>query len=493
MFFLEDLILYFFNHLFIFYAVALLLVYLIIAIISGFELNYYLKKNRNFDYHQMLSYDRLPGVTVIAPAYNEEKSIVENVRCLLSIHYPDYEVIIVNDGSSDSTLQLIIDNYDLIEVGVAVDLKLNTQPIKRIFKSRNVAFSNLIVIDKENGGKGDSLNAGINMSSKPLFMAIDVDSIIEEDAVLKMVKPFLEEEDGKRVIASGGVVRIANSCDIENGRIVKVNFPRYFLPTFQVLEYFRTFILGRMAWSKINGLLIISGAFGMFDKQLVIDVGGYDVTTVGEDLEIVVRMRRYMHEVAKQKYKVSFIPDPLCWTEVPSEFRTLERQRNRWTRGAIDTILKHSKLLFNPKYGRLGMISYPYWLLFEWLAPLIEFAGIVYFITLAFFGLINIKTFLIVILFIFSSAFIYSMWSIFFEAYTYNKYKGSRYLFKIVLFAMLEPFIYHPLNVYFSLKGNYDFFIKRNKSGWGVMTRTSFDADKETVIEAKEVVIEAKD
>jgi len=485
MLFLEDFILYFFNNLFLVYAILLLLTYFIIAIISAVELNYYIKKNSNVDYRQMLSYERLPGVSIVAPAYNEEKNIVDNIRCLLSIHYPDFEVIIVNDGSSDNSLNTIIEHYDLIKVNVAVDFKLDTQPIRGIYKSKNVAFDNLLVIDKENGGKGDALNAGINISSKPLFMAIDVDCIIEDDAILKMVKPFLEEENNKKVIASGGVVRIANSCEIENGRLVKVHFPTHFLPKFQILEYFRAFILGRMAWSKINGLLIISGAFGMFDKQLVIQVGGYDTTTVGEDLEIVVRMRRYMHEVAKQKYKVSFIPDPLCWTEVPSQLKILGRQRNRWTRGAIDTILKHSKLFFNPKYGKMGMISYPYWLIFEWFAPIIEVSGLIYFTTLAFFGLINLNTFFIILLFIFSSAFMYSMWSVFFEAYTYNKYKGNKYLLKVILFSFLEMVLYHPLTVFFSLKGNYDFFIKKNKKGWGVMTRTAFDSKKKIAVETK--------
>lgn len=223
----------------------------------------------------------------------------------------------------------MIEAFDLIKVDYAFETIIYTKRVRGIYKSRKSEFSSLIVVDKENGGKGDALNAGINISRSDLFMAIDVDSIIEPDAIVKMVKPFIEEEEGRKIIASGGVVRVANSCEINNGRIVKVVYPKNIWAKFQVLEYFRAFTLGRMAWSRINGLLIISGAFGMFDRELVLKIGGYDTTTVGEDLELVVRMRRYMHEVEKKKYRIVFIPDPLCWTEVPSSLNILGKQRNR--------------------------------------------------------------------------------------------------------------------------------------------------------------------
>jgi len=465
-----------FNSLFLIYACALFGSYIFIAIFSALELRFYLSKNKHVDYESMLSFERLPSVSIIAPAYNEEKSIILNIRCLLSIYYPKFELIIVNDGSIDNSMSKIIDYFELVKVDLAVDIYIKTADIRSIYKSLNSAYSNLIVVDKENGGKADALNAGINVSQSDLFLAVDVDSIVEPDAILKMVKPFLEEEKGRVVIASGGAVRIANSCEIEDGRIMKVNYPKKYLARFQVLEYFRAFTLGRMAWSKINGLLIISGAFGMFDRERVIKVGGYDTTTVGEDLELVVRLRRYMHEVEKRKYRVAFIPDPLCWTEVPVTYKILSRQRNRWARGAIDTIIKHKKMFFNPKYGLIGLVSFPYWVFFEWLAPIIQTIGIIYFSTLLFSGLLNTKLFLILLVFIFTFSIMYSISAVFYEAYTYNKYKDKHYIRQIISFSIFEMFIYQPLNMLFYLKGNYDFFVKKNEKGWGVMTRTGFDS-----------------
>lgn len=191
--------------------------------------------------------------------------------------------------------------------------------------------------------------------------------------MLKLIKPFLDSEE--KVIASGGIIRVANNCIIEDGRLVDIKLPDTFLARAQIIEYFRAFLMGRMAWSHLDGLLLISGAFGMFDKETVIEAGGYDASTVGEDMELLVRMRRMMRE-QKQKYRVGFVPDPLCWTEVPQSWKILHRQRNRWTRGTAETLYIHRKMLFNPKYKVLGMLSVPYWLFFEWMAPLIEFLGI---------------------------------------------------------------------------------------------------------------------
>jgi cellulose synthase/poly-beta-1,6-N-acetylglucosamine synthase-like glycosyltransferase len=234
-----------------------------------------------------------------------------------------------------------------------------------------------------------------------------------------------------------------------------------------------------MAWSKLNGLLIISGAFGMFDRKRVIKIGGYDVTSVGEDLELVVRLRRYMHEVEKKKYRVAFIPDPLCWTEVPETYKVLARQRNRWTRGAIDTILKHKKMFLNPKYGLIGMLSFPNWIFFEWLAPIIQAIGLIYFAFIIAFGLLNLKVFIILSIFLLSFTIMYSIFAVFFEAYTYNKYRGAKYLSQIIGLTVMEMFVYQPLNMVFSLWGHFDFYFKKNKKNWGVMTRTGFTNNDE--------------
>ncbi|MCW3804173.1 glycosyltransferase family 2 protein [Plebeiibacterium marinum] len=471
-----DTIHYVFNLLFLIYGSTLFVSYILIGIFSSFELSFYSKRNKFFNFTNVSEYKLLPTISIIAPCYNEEKSIIQNVRSLLSLQYPDVEVIIVNDGSKDESLDLMINHYELVKVNYSYEAKLETAEIRGIYKSTNVAYANLIVIDKDNRGKGDALNAGINVSRSELFLGIDVDCIIEPDAIFRMVKPFLEEEQGKKVIASGGVIRVANSCKIEEGRITKVNFPKNLWAQFQILEYFRAFILSRMAWSKINGLLIISGAFGLFDRKIVLNCGGYDRDTVGEDLELVMRMRNYMHTKEKTPYKVAFVPDPLCWTEVPTSLKTLGRQRNRWTRGLIDSLFKHKKMLLNPKFGRIGLIAYPYWVLFEWLGPIIEFIGIVYFFTMLYFGMINITFFILFTIFIFSFSLLYSSFAIFYEKYIFGRYRGNQFILKIILISILEMVLYHPLNLAFSLSGNFDFFFRKNKKGWGKMKREGFNS-----------------
>lgn len=468
-----------FNSFFLVYGLILFGSYILIGILSSMELSSYTKKNSHFRFHTIEGYKTLPSVSVIAPCYNEEKSIVQNIRSLLLINYAHIEIIVVNDGSSDHSLQKAIENYDLVRVDLAYDQTIKTELIRGIYKSSNKAYSNLIVIDKDNGGKADALNSGINISKSDLFLSIDVDCIIEPDAVYRMVKPFLEQSSGKKVIASGGVIRVANSCEIEDGQIKKVVYPSNLWARFQVLEYFRAFTLGRMAWSKINGLLIISGAFGMFDRELAQVVGGYDRNTVGEDLELVVRMRKYMHTEVKQDYQVAFIPDPLCWTEVPSDFNILWRQRNRWTRGSIETVIRHRTMFFNPKYGRIGMLSFPFWVFFEWLAPIFEVIGIIYFLTVFSFGDINQQVFFLLLALIFAFAFSFSLFAILFETFVFNRYKGYKFLIKAFYTAIIEMIIFHPLNLFFALSGNFDYFFRKNKKGWGVMTRSGFDKKKQ--------------
>lgn len=460
------------NFFFLMYACALFGLYIGISILSFLEMRKYINKNRYIDYNDLMSFSQLPSVSIIAPAYNEAKTIIENIFCLLSVHYQNFEIIIVNDGSTDNTLEIIIKRFELVKVQQGYDMVLWCEPIKAVYKSKNSAYNHLVILDKENGGKADALNAGINISQKELFLALDVDCIIEPDAVLRMVKPFLDSKE--IVIASGGVVRIVNSCEVKDGEITEVNYPENFLARFQIIEYFRAFTMGRMAWSKLNGLLIVSGAFGLFDKKRIIKAGGYDKSSVGEDLELVVRLRRYMHEVEKVKYKVAFIPDPLCWTEVPETYKMLSRQRNRWTRGGIDTILKHRKMFFNPKYGLAGMVSFPYWVFFEWLAPIVQFLGILYFIVITMLGMLDRSVFVLLSIFVFSFSVMYSLFAIFLETYTYNKYRNAKNRLLAFVFIFLEMIIYQPLNMYFSLCGNYDYFFKKNKKGWGEMRRTGF-------------------
>lgn len=459
------------------YSFVLLLSYVLIAIYSIGETRRYMWKNSFTDYRVLATSVYAPSVSILAPAYNEGKTIVDNVRSLLSIYYANLEVIIINDGSKDDSLEKLIQAYELEKTDYFVNEQLSTKTIRGIYKSRNSIYNKLIVVDKENGGKADALNVGINVSSNDYLVCIDVDCILEQDALLKMVKPFLEQTD-KRVIATGGVVRIANSCVIEDGRLIKVRLAEDYLPRIQILEYIRAFILGRMAWSRLNGLMLISGAFGAFDKEIAIRCGGYNHNTVGEDMELVVRMRRYMEE-RNEKYAVTYIPDPLCWTEAPATFKILGRQRNRWIRGTFETLMLHKRMFFNPRYGLLGMLSYPYWFFFELCAPLIEFFGIACFVVFVWNGFITWDLFFSFFLFIVCFGYLYSSFAILMEVLTFNQYKRRIDILRLLLTGMTEPFYYHPFVVWSAIKGFWD--LLKKKKGWGEMTRQGFAQKKSAV------------
>ena len=444
--------------------------YLTLTIFSAISLRKYLRKNSYVDYNSIVASPLAPSLSVIAPAFNERETIIDNIRTLLSLYYNNYEVVVVNDGSSDDTLEKIIQAYELEKVNYYFDYRLPCERIRGVYKSMNRSFKKLTVIDKRNGGKADSLNAGLNVCRNDLVVSIDADSIMEPDALLKLVKPFMEAKE-KKVIGAGGVIRIANSCEISEGHIQKINLPRKFLPRAQVMEYTRAFLMGRMAWSELDGLLLISGALGMFDREVVITAGGYSTKTVGEDMELVVRIRRYMADHGMD-YDVVYIPDPLCWTEVPSSIRVLARQRSRWTRGTLETLITHRGLFFNGKYGKLGLLGYPYWLFFEYLAPIIEFLGILWFTFLAVTGRLNWPFFLLLFGFVYFFAVSLSIWAVLFEEITFHKYEKRRDVMRLVGTAFLEPLFYHPLVMLMNVKGNIDKLLRINK--WGKMERKGF-------------------
>jgi cellulose synthase/poly-beta-1,6-N-acetylglucosamine synthase-like glycosyltransferase len=465
----SQIILLIIHYFFLIFSISAITSYIVLGIISAVETIGYMKKNSFVNYKEILSSTFSPSISIIAPAYNESLNIVENVRSLLSNHYVNYDVIIVNDGSKDDSLEKLIQAYDLIQIDIPINNQIKTKPLRGgVYKSTNPAFDKLTVVDKENGGKADALNMGLNISKNKYVACIDVDCLLLEDALQKLIKPFLEETDSQ-VIAAGGVIRIANSCTIKDGKLLDVNFPKKWLEQGQILEYLRAFLLGRMAWSRLNGLLVISGAFGLFDKKIAIEVGGYDTNTVGEDMEIIVRMRRHMQDM-KLKYKVAYIPDPLCWTEAPDNYKTFISQRNRWTRGTIETLKKHRKIGFNRRYFSLGLLSYPYWFIFERMAPIVELAGIVYFGVLIYFDYVRWDYSLAFILLAYTFSILFSIVAIISEELTYHQYKKKGMGLKLVIISFLEPIVNHPFILYSAIKGNIEYYFFK-KHEWGTMTR----------------------
>ena len=457
------------SWLFLAYGMIMSFGYIFSSIFSLVELRDYKRKHNFKNEIMLLQSAHLPKISLLAPAYNEEANVIENVKSLLTLDYPYFEIMIINDGSTDKTLDRLIAHFDLYKEKAIYFKDVPSKKIKGIYRSKTQAYKNLRVVDKVNGGKADALNCGINCSSHDIICCIDVDCVLERDALLKLIKPFLK--NNKKVIASGGIIRVANSCLIEDGTITQVRLPGSFIARAQILEYFRAFLMGRMAWSRVDGLLIISGAFGMFDKATVIEAGGYNKETVGEDMELLVRMRRLMRE-KNIPYKVGFIPDPLCWTEVPQSWKTLYRQRNRWTRGTVETLSIHRKMLFNPHYGVLGLLSMPYWMFFEWFAPIIEFFGLLFVIFLLISGRLNWSVFLIFFGAVYSFSILFSITALFFEEFSFQQYKKPKYMLRLLGSALLEPLIYHPFVMLSAIKGNYDLIM--GKKSWGKMKRAGF-------------------
>lgn len=449
---------------------SIIVIYLTIMTLSALEMRDHRRKNRFADYQDIITSPIAPGVSILAPAYNEGQSIVQNAQSLLSLHYGKFEVIVINDGSKDDTLQKLIDAFYLVKTDYAYFPEIETKEVRGVYKSTNSSFSRLTIIDKENGGKADALNAGINIAEMEILACIDVDCILSNESITRMVRPFMEETN-RKVIAVGGVIGIANNCDIQDGTVTEYRIPSTLLGRFQVIEYLRAFLMGRMAWARINGLMLISGAFGFFRKDLVLAVGGYFPKTVGEDMELVVRMRRYMEE-RNLPYKVGFIPDPLCWTEVPESEDILSRQRNRWMRGTIETLQLHKVIKINPKYGVMGMISYPFWTLFEKAAPIIEMVGLIYTCVLLFIGDFSAIYFFALLVLMYLLSLLVSSFSILYEQISYNNYKDKKDLNRLIVTILIEPFLVHPKVILWGLKGHIDFIT--GKGGWGKMIRTGF-------------------
>src|SRR4051794_11610222 len=413
-----------------------------------------------------------PGVSMLLPAYNEEPCIVASAMSLLDLRYPRHEVIVINDGSTDGTLERLQEAFDLVPVRQAVRTRVQTRPLRAAYVSRR--YSNLCVLDKENGGKPDALNAGINAAAYPYFCAIDADAVLERDALLLVVQPLVDRPD--LAVAAGGVIRIANGCRIEGGRVVEYGLPRNRLATMQVVEYLRAFLVGRLGFDYLRCLVIISGAFGVFSRALVEEVGGYSHGTVGEDMELVTRMHAHLRRQG-EPFEITFVPEPVCWTEAPETFGALSRQRRRWQRGLGESLWRHRRMLFNPRYGWLGLFALPYFLVFELLGAAFEAFGVLVVIIAFALGSFSAVFFLAFMAVSVLLGLLISAGTVVLEEYVVHRYERRREIARLVLYSTLESFGYRQLNGFWRVQGLID--VLRRKSGWGAQQRLGLERGAE--------------
>ena len=413
-----------------------------------------------------------PGVSIIVPAFNEETGIVTSVKALLSLRYPRHEVVVVDDGSSDTTLSRLVEAFDLVEIPRAVpqDVVVHA-PVRSVHVPRD-GRTRLVVVSKENSGRSEAINTGINAATEQLVAMVDADSILEPDALLRATQPFTD--DPTRMVATGGTIRAANGSRVVSGRIVQVRLSRRWLPRIQVVEYLRAFLLGRTGWSRFGGLILISGAFGLFRRDVVVEVGGLDHTSIGEDFELVMRIHKHLRE-QKRDYRVQFVPEPVSWTEVPSTVGVLRSQRRRWHRGLWETLWAYRGMAFRPRYGRVGMVAIPYYWLFELLAPLLEAFGIVIVPLALALDVINLPFAILFLLAAYGYAVFVTLCALAVEEWSFHRHERWRDLAVIVVASVLENIGYRQLTVWWRLEGWWA-SLRGKRQVWGVMTRTGFES-----------------
>lgn len=449
--FWDDIVLYYFVGLNLFYGV------LFLASVGETWRNWLLASRLHVS--ERFNQEALPPISIVIPAYDEEATIADTVRAQLSLDYPRHEVIVVNDGSTDATFEVLREEYDLYQVPPAFPRKISTDLVWGYYRSSE--WPNLLVIDKANGGKSDALNAGVNAARFPLCATVDADTIIARDALPRVVRPFLLEEG---VAGSGGTIRVANDCRIVDGEVVEPQVPRKFLAGVQVPEYLRAFLFGRLGWNRLGGNILVSGAFALYDRQLLLEAGGYPLESVTEDLSLTVGLHRSLKEQGRS-YSLPFVPDPVAWTEVPEDLASLGQQRERWHRGLIRTLLDNWRMVFNPRYGGIGMVAMPFFLLGEMLAPVVEVLG--YLVVALGLGLGVLSWQYAGLFFAIALGYMMmlSVWAVLLEEFTYRVYPSRRDFYRLLLLALAEPFGYRQMTVFWRIRAF--FRAVAGDRGWG--------------------------
>lgn len=460
----------FLNHTLFWYYIACNLSYLLMLIVALKTTAAHQRRLQSYRLDWFKASPMAPPITMIVPAHNEERSIRVAVRNLLALDYPQLEFVVVNDGSEDRTLDEMREEFRLRQVRTVYIPEAECAPVRGLYRSD--LDGRLLIIDKESGGsKADAVNAGLNAATSPYVCVVDADSVLERDALLRIMVPIMA--DPKRVVAVGGIIRVLNGSEIEKGTLKRVRLPRKSLEVIQVIEYLRAFLIGREAWAQGNMLMIISGAFGVFRTDLVRAVGGYRSRAIGEDFDLVARLHRHLLE-KRVDYSIGFVPDPMCWTEVPSDLQSLARQRARWQKGLLDVLLPSLDMLFRPRYGRIGFVALPHLWLFELFAPIIEITGIITIVLAACLGVLSRQFFLQFLIFGYAFATVISIGAVLQEEVTYKRYNDWQDVTRLVSYCFLEHFPYRQMHMIWRLQGLWQYL--RGDLAWKPLKRKGLES-----------------
>jgi cellulose synthase/poly-beta-1,6-N-acetylglucosamine synthase-like glycosyltransferase len=440
--------------------------YLVRLVSSFLEMRQHMLLIADESRYLLLSSRLSPTISILAPAYNEEATIEASLRALLALKYPRLEVIVISDGSKDTTVQVLTEKFDLVPVKTIYEQRIKTKPVRGLYRSST--HPGLVVIDKENGGKADALNVGLSFAQSELVCAMDADTLIEGDGLQRMVRPFLYSTD---VVATGGTIRVVNGSTVKGGRVLETRMPSHMLAGLQVVEYLRAFLFGRLGWNRLGGNIIISGAFGLFLRESVLAAGGYLHDTVGEDMELVLRLKRRSYEVGGPGV-IAFVPDPVAWTEVPETARVLGRQRDRWHRGLADVLWRHRGMMLNPRYGITGMFILPYYVLVELLAPVVEAIGVIGLVLGLIFGVVDWSFAGLFYLTAYGLGTALTSFTLILEDISFHRYNTFRDRVLLFWWTLIENLGYRQLTVYWRLRGLWKFL--RGRKDWGAMERKGF-------------------
>lgn len=463
-------IIYYINVFFFIYMFIYAIIFFLNTFIAAINLDDFFIRKDHMSFTKLQNDTNYIPISIIVPAYNEEVTIVDTIYSLLNLDYPEYEICIINDGSKDNTAKVLIDEFKLKEIHRPIRRVVPCQSVIDVYEINNGKVK-ITLVNKKNGGKSDALNMGINVSRYPLFICMDADSILQKDALRKIVEPFLEHDN---TICAGGNIKVSNGTTIDNGEVVKVEMPKKLIAKFQLIEYLRVFLTSRIAFNRLNANLIVSGAFGLFDKKAAINVGGYTTHTIGEDMELIMKLHAYYHKNNKPYY-ISYVPDAVCFTQVPEKLRVLKCQRRRWHAGMGQSLRVSKFMFFNSAYGTIGMISYPYFLFFEYITPIIEILGLLTITISCILNIINLEFFVLYLLVYMGFNTIVTIVSILLEKKMFKNTINKSMFVKLLLLCVLENFGYRQICSLFRVSA----FLPKNKKTWGNMIRTKNNKLKE--------------